>query len=59
MLPSEVRRRAQAVRGAAQHLVKQGQQARDRADVLVREAEALLFEGQQALRAAMARRAAS
>ena len=58
MLPSEVRLRAQAVRGAAQHLVKQSQQARDRSDVLIREAEALLFERQRALREAMAKRAA-
>jgi hypothetical protein len=43
MLPSEVRRRAKAVREAAQQLVKQSQQARDRSDVLIREAEALLF----------------
>src|SRR5215470_2623712 len=40
MLPSEVRLRAQAVRGATQHLVKQSRQARDRTDVLLREAEA-------------------
>ncbi len=59
MLPSEVRLRAQAVRGAAQHFVKQSRQARDRSDVLLREAESLLFERQQALRAAMAKRAAS
>src|SRR5262245_40425850 len=46
MLPSEVRLRAQAVREAAQHLVKESQQARDRADVLIREAEATLLESQ-------------
>ena len=57
LLPSEVRRRAQAVREAAQQLVKQSQQARDRSDVLIREAEALLFERQRALREAMSRRA--
>src|SRR5262249_42335633 len=34
MLPSEIRRRAQMVREAAQRLVKQSQQARDRSDVL-------------------------
>jgi len=55
-LPSEVRLMAQAVRQAAQHLVKQSQQARDRADVLIREAEALLFERQRALREVMSRR---
>ena len=59
MLPSEVRHRAQAVRAAAQQLVKQTQQARDRADVLMREAEALLFERQKTLRDAMGKRAAS
>jgi hypothetical protein len=57
MLPSEVRLRAQAIRGAAQHLVKVSQQARDRSDVLIREAEALLTEQQRALREAMAKRA--
>ena len=59
MLPSEVRRRAQAVREAAQHLVKESQQLRDRSDVLIREAEATLFERQRALREAMSRRLAS
>ena len=58
LLPLEMRRRAQAVRAAAHQLVKQAQQARDRSDVLVREAEALLFERQQALRQAMSQRAA-
>jgi len=58
-LPSEVRLMAQAVRQAAQHLVKQSQQARDRADVLIREAEALLFERQRALREVMSKRTAS
>jgi hypothetical protein len=59
LLPLEVRRRAQAVRAAAHQLMKQAQQARDRADVLMRDAEALLSEQQQALREAMRRRAAS
>src|SRR5262245_11043437 len=58
MLPAEVRLKAQAVREAAQHLVKESQQARDRSDVLIREAEALLFEAQRALREAMSRRTA-
>ena len=58
-LPAEVRLMAQAVRQAAQHLVKQSQQARDRADVLIREAEALLFERQRALREVMSKRTAS
>jgi len=57
MLPSEVRLRAKAVREAAHQLVKQSQQARDRSDVLIREAEALLFQRQRSLREAMSRRA--
>jgi hypothetical protein len=39
--------------------VKRSQQLVDRADVLIREAEAHLLERQQALRAAMAKRATS
>src|SRR5262245_50037066 len=53
MLPVEVRLRAQAVREAAQHLVKESQQIRDRSEVLIREAEAALFEKQRALRKVM------
>src|SRR5215475_11883566 len=56
MLPLEVRSRAVALRAAAQDLVKQSQQARDRSDILIREAEAALFEAQRALRAAMSQR---
>jgi len=52
MLPSEIRLRAQAVREAAQRLVKETQQ------VLIREAEAALFEKQRALREAMSKRRA-
>src|SRR5215831_17967939 len=59
MLPSEVRLRAQAVREAAQRLVKETHQARDRSDVLIREAEATLFASQRALREAMSKRTAS
>ena len=59
MLPSEVRSRAVALRAAAQHLVKQSQQARDTSDVLIREAEAILFERQRALREAMSKRTAT
>jgi len=59
MLPAEVQRRAQAVRGAAQRLVKETQQLRDRSDVLIREAEAALFESQRALREAMSKRTTS
>jgi transposase-like protein len=59
MLPSEVRRRAQEVREAAQRLVKESQQLRDTADVLIREAEATLFMRQRALREAMSKRATS
>jgi hypothetical protein len=56
MLPSEVRLRAQAVREAARRLVKQSQELVGTADVLVREAEAGLFESQQALRTEMRKR---
>jgi hypothetical protein len=49
MLPTEIRRRAQAAREASRHLIKQSQQARDTADVLMREAEVAL----QALRETM------
>lgn len=49
MLPAEVRRRAQAAREAARNLVKHSHQLSDRADVLIREAEAALH----ALRATM------
>jgi len=59
MLPSEVRLRAQAVREAAQHLVKETQQLRDTSDVLIREAEATLFQSQCALREAISKRTAS
>jgi hypothetical protein len=40
VLPSEVRRRAREARAAARMLVKESHQATDRADVLMREAEA-------------------
>jgi len=50
MLPSEVRRRAQAAREAAQHLVKESRHLRDTSDVLLREAEAALHALRQALR---------
>src|SRR5262249_31167555 len=59
VLPAETRRRAQVVREAAQRLVKQSQQARDRSDVLTREAEAALFESQRLLREVMSRRTAT
>jgi protein-arginine kinase activator protein McsA len=59
MLPSEVQRRAREVREAAQRVVKETQQARDESAVLIREAEALLFKSQRALREAMSRRASS
>jgi hypothetical protein len=59
MLPSEVRLTAQAVRDAAQRLIKWSEQLRDKSDVLIREAEATLFERQRALRAAMSKRTAS
>jgi hypothetical protein len=59
MLPVEVRLRTQAVRDAAQRLVKESQQLRDTSDVLVREAEAALLGRQRSLHQAMARQAMS
>jgi len=59
MLPAEIRLRVQAVREAAQRLVKETQQLGDRSNVLIREAEAALFEKQRALREAMSKREAS
>jgi len=58
-LPTDIRQRTREVREAAQKLIKRSQQAMDRADALLREAEADLFERQQALRGAMTRRAAA
>jgi hypothetical protein len=40
-------------------LVKQSHELRDNSDVLIRQAEAALFESRQALRAAMSKRALS
>ena len=59
MLPSEIRLRVQAVREAAQRLVKETQQLGELSDVLIREAEAVLFEKQRALREAMSKRTAT
>lgn len=59
MLPSEIKLRAQEVREAAQRLVKESQQLHDKSDVLLREAEAALFNRQRALREAMSKRTAS
>src|SRR5262249_17062454 len=56
MLPPEVQLRARAVREAAHRLVKESQELRDKADVLIREAEAALFEARKALHAAMSKR---
>ena len=55
-LPGEIQQRTKDVREAAQILVVRNQQAINRSDVLIREAEAHLLERQQALRAAMRRR---
>jgi len=55
LLPAEVRRRAQEARDAARHLVKQSQQLRDNADVLIREAEAALHTLRATLRRPPAR----
>ena len=59
VLSAEIRLKAREVREAAQHLVKESQQLRDKSTVLIQEAEAALFEKQRALREAMSRRAAS
>src|SRR5262252_3002856 len=59
MLPAEIQRRAKEVREAAQNLVKESKQLRDTSDVLIREAEALLFERLRSLREVMSRRTAS
>jgi hypothetical protein len=49
MLPAEVRRRAQALREAAQLLVKETRELCDKADVLIQEAEAAFEENRRAL----------
>ena len=59
VLPREIKAKTQEMIEASRRLVKQSQQAIDRTDVLIREAEAQLFERQRALREAMSRRAAS
>ena len=59
MLPSEIRLKVQSVREAAQRVVIQTQQLSDTSDLLIREAEAALFESQRALREAMSKRTAS
>lgn len=56
ILPSEIRLKAQAVRESAQQLIKRSQQLADSSDLLIREAEAMLFAHQQILRDAMRRR---
>jgi len=56
MLPTAVRRRAQAAREAARSLVKQSDQLSDAADVLLREAEAALHALREAMRQSPIRR---
>ena len=56
VLPSEIKLKAQAVRESARRLIKQSQQLADSSDLLIREAEAMLFAHQQMLRDAMRRR---
>ena len=58
-LPTAIRLRTQGLRDAAQRLVKETQERRDRSDDLIREAEAALFMAQGALREALPRRAAA
>jgi hypothetical protein len=55
MLPAEIRRRALAAREAARSLVKQSGQLNDRADVLLREAEAALYALRDTMRQPPAR----
>ena len=50
MLPEEVRRRAQVARETARTLVKRGRGLSDRADVLMREAEAARYALQETIR---------
>jgi len=57
MLPAEVRLRAHAAREAAHRLVKQSQQAQDRADRLMREVEAALQALRETMRQSPNRRA--
>jgi len=49
IMPDEVRQKAQALREMAQHLVKESRQLRDKADVLIREAEAAVEETRRGL----------
>ena len=56
MLPSEAQLRVRSVLEAVQRVVKQSQELMDNADVVIREAEAGLFESRQALHAAMSKR---
>lgn len=58
MVPVEVRLTANAVREAAQHLVKEGQQLPDASGRLIRKAEGALVAKQRALREVMSRRTA-
>jgi ribosomal protein S27E len=58
-LPAEVRLRAQALREAAQRLVRQSQELVENADVRIREAETALFLAHHALRAEMRKRTKS
>jgi hypothetical protein len=50
VLPGEVRRRACEARAAAQRLVKNSHQLSDRADVLMREAEAAIAALRETMR---------
>ena len=49
-LPAEVRRQAQAAREAARGLVKRGRELSDRADLLMREAEATVAALRETMR---------
>jgi hypothetical protein len=51
-----IKNKVRELREAAQRLIKESQQLTDRSDVLIRQAKALLFERQRALREAMSKR---
>ena len=56
ILPAEIRVKMEELRTASEHLVKQSRQLIDRSDVLIREAEAGLYERRQTLRRALSKR---
>jgi hypothetical protein len=59
MLPVEIKNKIQVLSAAAQSLVKESRQLRDRSGVLIGQAKAASFEGRRAFREAMLRKSAS